>query len=191
MIFGFGERAKLEKMGQHLKGHLLHEVILDFAESRFINKPQISFSADVCDKIADRIGNGEEMEVDKRVAKISEALDFLNLPREAADMYFSRVKYSSLKIAAESLYVIKATNTSKGFVDFFYNHFIREVGVENLFFFLFPQRSGSRYEDFNISTDLREAMLALFIKSIASRRDFVTMANHFAAMNPYFRDFPV
>lgn len=190
-MFGFGEKAKLEKLSQNLRERCLHEVVAEFAEERFTKEPDVKFLLEVSNLILEKVGLVEDVPLDEKIKKISTALSELGLPQEAADLYFARTKYEAIKTSAEVLYVMSKTSTTQEFVDFFYNSFIREVGLENLFFFIFPHRSGSRYEDFNISSEKRAALLSAFFNSLNSRKDFLTMVNHFAAMNPYFRSFPI
>ncbi len=192
-MFGFSEAEKLSKLKKTLSGRNLDEVIIEFAEEKYTKKPAIKYDSEILRKIVDYLADKEPMSNEEKIVHLKNAQSHLALPAEAFDIYFAWNKYNAVKSAAEVLYntTIICEFSQGEWLDHFLNLFLREVGLENIFFFVFPQRSNLSYEDHKISTENREALLEVFLDNIASRSNFCKMANHFAAMNPYFRDFPM
>lgn len=191
-MFGFGEKAKLEKLANGLRGCNLSEAISNLAEAHFTQKPKLQFDLSTCNEISTRANIQGNLTQDEKADRIRKALGELALPSEAAELFFAKEKYSAVMQAAEALRASTAIGFSRSeWMNYFFDTFIREVGLENIFFFLFPQRSSDAFEDLWISKQQRDDIMTLFIKHIGSRKNLITMANHFAAMNPYFRDYPI
>lgn len=192
-MFGLGEATKLKKLKLNLKGRQLHEVITEVAEPKYTQLPKTKFDPELVKEILDHASINDTMAQQEKIDTLNNTMVALKLQPEALELYFAWSKYQAVKSAGEALYVTAVTCdfSREQWIDYFFNTFIREVGLENIFFFAFPQQSGGRYEDHKISSENRDAILEFFFDHIQSRVKFITMANHFAAMNPHFRDFPV
>lgn len=192
-MFGLGEAEKLKKLKLSLRGRHLHEVISDVAEPKYTQLPKVKFDLALCNEMVNYAKINENMNQEEKISRLNDTITALKLQPEALELYFAWTKYQAVKSAAETLFVTSVTCdfSKEQWVDYFFNYFIREVGLENIFFFAFPQQSGGRYEDHKISAENRDAILEFFFAHIQSRVKFVTMVNHFAAMNPHFRDYPI
>ena len=102
-MFGFGQKAKLKKMGEELKGASLAEVVEKFADSKLIECPSLAYDKEVAIIFKDNITSEEEQDAELLVPKIKKITADNKLEEGSHNIYLAYNTFENLKMYALDL----------------------------------------------------------------------------------------
>ncbi len=191
-MFGFGQKAKLRKMGEDLKGANLREVVEKFADSKLIERPSLAYDERIALIYKDNISREEELDVELLAQRIKKITAENKLEDGSYKIYLAYNTFESLRMYAYDLslatQLIRSTDKS---VDYLFNTWLKVPPIYYVIPILFPAKCGGRIEDFSIDRDARFAMIDGLFERLNNTDGFSRLVNAFAEEHPYFRQYPL
>lgn len=191
-MFGFGEKSRLKRLGDELKGASLREVVERFAESNSIERPAIEYSEDIVMIYENELTDEDKQDphlISQKVAKITKDHNFAEKTWEIyfAFMYWRGLKGISIDFAMATI----VWSEKETVVDYFFDNWLKRTEALNLLPILFPPKCGKQIEDFRIPRDLRSALIDELFARLRTVDDFKKICNAYAKDHPYFRKYPL
>lgn len=191
-MFGFGQKAKLKKMGEELKGASLTEVVRKFADSKLIERPSLAYDKEVAKIYKDNITSEEEQNLELLLPKIEKITADNKLEEGSHNIYLAYNAFASLRVyALDLMMATKIMGSTDEAVNYLYDTWLKEVPIYYVLPILFPAKCGGRIEDFSINRDVRFAMIDGLFGRLSNTEIFSRLVNAFAKEHPYFRQYPL
>lgn len=191
-MFGFGEKARLKRLGDELKGASLREVIERFADSNSIERPAIKYSEDIAVIYENDLTDEDKQDPHLLWHKLAKITKEHNFAEKTWDIYFAGMYWSGLKgISIDFAMATIVWSEKETVVDYFFDNWLKRTEALNLLPVLFPPKCGRQIEDFRISRDIRSALIDELFTRLRSVDDFKKICSGYAKENPYFREYPL
>jgi hypothetical protein len=191
-MFGFGEKTKLKKIRDDVRGISLREVIEKHADENLTALPLLEYDDALVEIFNKNVSDEDKSDAESLSAKLNKITTEHNLDERAVDMYMAHVGCDALKIIGSSLLIYAAmADDTDDVVEHFFDVLLPTFPVENVVPLLFPAKRGGRIEDFGIDSKIRYAIIDELFSRIKDTSVFVSLINHYVEINPYFRRYPL
>lgn len=191
-MFGFGQKAKLKKIGEELKGASLAEVVEKFADSKLIERPSLAYDKEVAIIYKENITSEEEQDAELLLPKIKKITADNKLEEGSHNIYLACNTFENLRIYALDLTLAtKFMDNTDDAVNYLFDTWLKVPPIYYVLPILFPAKCGGRIEDFSIDRDVRFAMIDGLFGRLNNTEGFSRLVNAFADEHPYFRQYPL
>ena len=190
-MFGFGQKAKLKKMGDELKGASLQEVVSKFASVEYLEPPSLKYDEKIALIFKENLTREEELDIERLTAKVAKIKADHNLADKSHDIYFAYNTYTHLRMYALDLRAATHLHSTNDAVNYLFNMWLKDIPTIYVLPILFPAKIDGRIEDFSIGREIRFAMIDGFFNRLKTEQGFYRLVNAFAAEHPYFRQYPL
>lgn len=191
-MFGFGQKARLKKMGEELKGASLREVVEKFANSKLVERPSLAYNKEVALIYKNNITSEEEQDLELLLEKIANITADNKLEEGSHNIYLAYNTFEALRIYALDLTLAtKFMDNKDEAVDYLFCTWLKVPPIYYVLPILFPAMCGGRIEDFSIDRDVRFAMIDSLFGRLNNTESFNRLVNAFAEEHPYFRQYPL
>lgn len=191
-MFGFGQKAKLNKLAVELKGASLQEVVTRFADKNLIERPKLHYDESIALTYSKAIGDKEKYSVEEILTKINNITKENDFGEDSHLIYLAYDSNKNLRTHALSLAImLKFTDNTEEVTSYFFGEWLREAPFYYLLPILFPAQANGRIDDFNIDREIRYALIDKLFEKLISIDKFKFIVNSYAEEHPYFRNYPL
>ena len=191
-MFGFGEKTKLKKMRNEVKGISLREVVEKLADKNLIKIPLLEYDEDIAAIYKNNVVEEDKDNAENLSAQLDKITTEYNLDEGAIDIYMAHLGCDALKTIGGALLIyIAMADDTEDVVGHFFNALLPTFPVENVIPLLFPAKCGGKIEDFGIDSKTRYAIIDELFSRIEDTGVFISLVDHYAEVNPYFRQYPL
>ena len=197
-MFGFGGKAKLKKLAKELKGSSLKDVVERYADAETILPPSIGYDAAVAVLFDNNISDNEKHDATILVNRLKKIALENNLKEGSEKIYLAYSTFNSLRSYALDLTIATRLMSNETAIKYLFETWIEAVPAHYVIPVLFPAKFDGMIEDFEITDDMRSAMIDEFVhvadrssNTLTAEEVIEAMVSGFAAENPYFRLYPL